>query len=266
MGTALAFSISQAVSSLFGNGFAGVSVKEGWAFSGKVRIHYLDSDPAERAAEVPLLLIPGMLGSGEDYLVDMKSLAPRRCISVSLRGRGNSDAPEQGYSFEDHIVDVEAVVNATGLSGFCTLGHSVGVSYAIGYAFRHPDSLQGLVLLDYPACYPAFGPKWVDRALSTISDQTRAPAMLALQRESVEVPLWQSWSESSAPYSSSAAARRGPCCRRTTRRSTANAFPELGPSSSRTPGTNHGIPTETDTYTNSERSSRKSIPGSRSPS
>ena len=167
-------------------------VTGGWAFSGKVRIHYLDSDPAERAAEVPLLLIPGMLGSAEDYLADMESLAPRRCVSVSLRGRGKSDAPEQGYSFEDHIDDIEAVVRATELSGFCALGHSTGVSYAIGYASRHPDSLRGLVLLDYPARYPAIGPKWVDRALSIISDQARAPVVRALQRESVEVPLWQS--------------------------------------------------------------------------
>lgn len=167
-------------------------VREGWALSDKVQIHYLDSDPAQRAGGLPLLLIPGMLGAAEDYLSDMESLAPRRCVSASLRGRGKSDAPKQGYSFEDHVDDVQAVVHAAGLSGFCALGYSTGVAYALGYAVRHPSALQGLVLLDYPARYPAIGPEWVDRALPFLSDPAREPVVGALQRESVEVPLWES--------------------------------------------------------------------------
>src|SRR6058998_1570026 len=109
-----------------------MSVSTGWVNNKGVRLHYLDSGGAQGSTFVPVVFIPGFLGSAENYHREMDSLHGRRCVAVSLRGRGLSDAPETGYSFEDHVSDIEALVDEVGLEGFCLCAYSVGVAYAIG--------------------------------------------------------------------------------------------------------------------------------------
>ncbi len=114
----------------------------------------METCAAQGSALVPVAFIPGFLGSAENYRREMDSLPERRCVAVSLRGRGLSDAPEAEYSFEDHVSDIEAFVDQVGLQGFCLCAYSVGVAYAIGFASSHPGLLAGLILADYSAHYP----------------------------------------------------------------------------------------------------------------
>jgi len=137
-----------------------------------------------------MIFIPGMLSSAEDYVQEMTSLKPRRCISLSLRGRGKSDAPQSGYSFENHISDIEALVAKLHLKGFCLMGYSVGVAYAVGYAIRHHATLKGLIVGDYPALYPAFGPAWTERVLKDHPGVAQPHAVRAMQKESSRIQLW----------------------------------------------------------------------------
>lgn len=139
---------------------------------------------------MPIVFIPGALGSAEEYRTEFAALASRRCIALSLRGRGQSDAPKTGYSFPEHIADIEAVVNKSGLDAFCIMAYSVGVAFMIGYASRHPQRVAGLIVGDYPARYPAISPEWVERALTDSQGRVKPHAVHALQRESSEVLLW----------------------------------------------------------------------------
>ena len=69
---------------------------DGWADNHGVRLHYLETGTA--SCSLPLVFLPGTFGYAEDYIDEMSALAPRRCMAVSLRGRGRSDTPAVGYS------------------------------------------------------------------------------------------------------------------------------------------------------------------------
>jgi pimeloyl-ACP methyl ester carboxylesterase len=131
-----------------------------WAENQGIRLHYLESDVVE-ASGVPIVFIPGRLGSAEHYLEQMEALAPRRCLAMSLRGRGQSEAPSTGYTFTDHVADVEAVIADSGLEYFCLMAYSIGVPFGIEYAARHPQKAAGLILGNYPAHYRAISPQWM---------------------------------------------------------------------------------------------------------
>lgn len=163
---------------------------DGWAVNLDVRIHYLDSDPAGTTKIVSIVFVPDTLGAAEDYQDVIKLLAPRRCIAVSLRGRGKSDAPETGYGFADHVGDLEAVIEKTGLRDFCLMGYARGVPPTIEYAARYPERLCGLILADYPAHMPPYPANWAERMLAAIPEWSRPHVVHAVQRESEAVDLW----------------------------------------------------------------------------
>ncbi len=119
------------------------TIRERWVDNLGVRLHYIQSNPDAPETLVPLVYIHGAYGTAEGFLPEMEALSPRRCLSVSLRGRGKSDAPEAGYSFDHHISDIKALVNHLNLRRFCLMGWSVGVAYSIGYASHHPGPWPG---------------------------------------------------------------------------------------------------------------------------
>jgi pimeloyl-ACP methyl ester carboxylesterase/DNA-binding CsgD family transcriptional regulator len=68
-------------------------------------------------------------------------------IRYDQRGCGLSDWDPPSISFEAWVDDLEAVVDALGLSRFALLGTSQGGAVAIAYAARHPTRVSHLVLL-----------------------------------------------------------------------------------------------------------------------
>ncbi|MDP9355522.1 MAG: alpha/beta hydrolase [Chloroflexota bacterium] len=173
--------------------------KEAWAESRGARIHYLDSGGSDTPDFTPLVYIPGGLGSAEEFRSEMAVLAPRRCLSISLRGRGKSDAPNAGYSFDHHVTDIESVIDQSGLGHCCLMAYSMSVPYAIAYAARHPRRLSGLIIIDYPARYPAIPPEWADQVIGASPEGPRPQAVRGVQRESGEVLLWDRLSEIGCP-------------------------------------------------------------------
>src|SRR6266571_5456785 len=104
--------------------FAGSSDKppvtrDGWVDNNGVRLHYIESQPRTSVELVPIVFIPGALGTAELYYREIESLAPRRCVAISLRGRGKNNAPERGYTLEDHASDIDAVIRQSELNSFC---------------------------------------------------------------------------------------------------------------------------------------------------
>src|SRR5262249_38656503 len=79
------------------------SLAERWVDNRGVRLHCLVRPATTEAAGMPFVIIAGTFGMAEDYVAEMTALAPRPCVAPSLRGRGQSDTPETGYTFEDHV-------------------------------------------------------------------------------------------------------------------------------------------------------------------
>jgi pimeloyl-ACP methyl ester carboxylesterase len=68
-------------------------ISDCWADNRGVRLHYLDSGRETSGGLVPVVFIPGAMGTAELYRHEIQSLAPRRRVAMSLRGCGKSEAP-----------------------------------------------------------------------------------------------------------------------------------------------------------------------------
>ncbi len=170
------------------------SFREGWWKNGNVRLHYVESGWDSPSKLTPLVYAHTGFGTAEVFIPEMKALSPRRCVACSLRGRGNSDAPDAGYSFDENVSDIDAVVNHLTFDKICVMGWSIGVTYSIAYAAQHPELVSGLILLDYPARYPKFSTGWAERWSSEPSvkdNPDRMRGLRGLERESIETLLWE---------------------------------------------------------------------------
>jgi len=172
-------------------------IEQRWVTNGAVRLHCLAQE--SDSPLTPFLIVPGTFGVAEDYIQEMEALAPRRCIAVSLRGRGQSDAPASGYRFEDHVADIAAAAAQLGDERFAMMGYSMGAAYALGFAAQQMRKIAGLIVGDYPARYRALSPKWAERAVASMPERARPEVAAALQRESSEVLLWDSLSSIDCP-------------------------------------------------------------------
>lgn len=69
-------------------------------------------------------------------------------LRYDARGTGLSDWKAPEISFESWVRDLQAVVDAAGLSRFALLGMSLGAGVAVAFAARFPERVSHLVLLN----------------------------------------------------------------------------------------------------------------------
>src|SRR5262245_15589905 len=114
---------------------------------GRMRFHYLDWGTAGRP---PVVFLHG--GGLNAHTWDLVCLALRRerhCVALDQRGHGESEwSPQMDYSTESHVGDLDAFVEALGLTRFVLVGMSLGGVNALAWAGRHSDRLAGLVVVD----------------------------------------------------------------------------------------------------------------------
>jgi pimeloyl-ACP methyl ester carboxylesterase len=70
-----------------------------------------------------------------------------RLFALDLRGYGNSDKPETGYTCARFADDVGEAIAGWGLTRYAVLGHSMGGKIAQILAARRPEGLAALLLL-----------------------------------------------------------------------------------------------------------------------
>ena len=133
-----------------------------------VRIHSVDWAPTGATDALPLVFLPGGLGSAWQWEEEAVAATrgrfggrARRVVGVDRRGLGGSDAPEHGYSQGDFASDVAAVVDDLRLDVFVLAGHSYGVSIALEYALRSAARVAALVLLEHAAQTPPRNPPFL---------------------------------------------------------------------------------------------------------
>lgn len=169
-----------------------------------VRVHALDSGRID-AALPPVLVVPGMGEYADEYAWLLDALGARRVVVVDVRGRGRSDVPESGYTWEHHIGDLRAVVEALELDRPIVVAFSRGSSYALGYALTYPTDVRGLVVGDYFARHVGLPPEIADQQLQSKIRGTRMAermpehAVRQVVAESREVPLWDRLVELQCP-------------------------------------------------------------------
>jgi pimeloyl-ACP methyl ester carboxylesterase len=149
--------------------------------------------------KTPLLLLHGLAdhslvwSSLGDYLAsDYQIIAP------DLRGHGESEKPEFGYSFEDYIKDLEQLMIELDWESCHVIGHSWGAKLVCLWATKHPEKFRSLTLVD-----PFFIGKIPDifkltfpilyRVLSFLKLTQSFASYDAIAEKAKQLPEYQGW-------------------------------------------------------------------------
>jgi len=98
----------------------------------KVKVNGITMNYDQQGTSEPLILIPYLTADYACYAFQVAEYAKHyTCISVDLRGTGETDKPEGAYSTEVLADDIAAFMQALGLQKAHISGLSLGA--AIGY-------------------------------------------------------------------------------------------------------------------------------------
>ncbi len=95
----------------------------------------------------PLVLIPYLAADHACYAFQVAEYAKHfTCISLDLRGTGESDRSDGGYTTETLADDVAAFMQAAGIGKAHVAGLSLGAAVGMWLAAKHPDRVESLSL------------------------------------------------------------------------------------------------------------------------
>jgi 3-oxoadipate enol-lactonase len=113
----------------------------------KVKANNITINYEQQGAGDPLILIPFLTADNACYAFQVAEYAKHfTCISLDLRGTGESDKPEGEYSTEVLADDVAAFMGALGIRKAHISGLSLGAAIGMWLAAKHPDMVASLSL------------------------------------------------------------------------------------------------------------------------
>jgi esterase len=137
-------------------------------------LHYLEW-PGTTADPALIFLHGGGLHAHTFDVVGNLLRNRARCISLDLRGHGESEWSPGQYGSEQTADDISAIVTQFGLKRVVVVGHSMGGIGAIAWAARRPPELTGLVVVDV-------GPELTNPTTASINDFiTSQPSFAGLE-------------------------------------------------------------------------------------
>lgn len=113
----------------------------------KVNANHIAINYDQQGTGAPLILIPYLAADHACYAFQVPEYAKHfTCISLDLRGTGETDKPEGAYSIELLADDVAAFMQAAGIQKAHISGLSLGAAVGMWLAAKHPDKVQSLSL------------------------------------------------------------------------------------------------------------------------
>jgi pimeloyl-ACP methyl ester carboxylesterase len=113
----------------------------------KVRANNITINYEQQGSGEPLVLLPYLAADHACYAFQLEEYARRfTCISMDLRGAGESDKPEGVYSTEQFADDVAALMQAIGVRRAHVSGLSMGGATGMWLAAKYPDRVRSLSL------------------------------------------------------------------------------------------------------------------------
>jgi pimeloyl-ACP methyl ester carboxylesterase len=116
---------------------------------------YVSAYGARPTAAVPVVCLPGLARTGDDFDTLATALAgdrkrPRYVVAMDYRGRGRSDYDRNpfNYNFANELADVLAVLTALDIGPAVIVGTSRGGILAMLLASARPTAIAGVVLND----------------------------------------------------------------------------------------------------------------------
>lgn len=124
-----------------------------------------------RGAGYPILCLHGHPGRGLSMSVFTHHLSQRfLTLAPDLRGYGRSQV-KTAFCMEDHLLDLEALLDRFQIENCLILGWSLGGILAMELSLRFPDRVSGLILVATAARPTGSHPpvSWVDEANTAIA-------------------------------------------------------------------------------------------------
>jgi len=113
----------------------------------KVKANDININYEQQGNGDPLILIPYLAADNACYAFQVADYAKHfTCISLDLRGTGETDKPEGDYSTEVLADDVAAFMGAVGIEKAHISGLSLGAAAGMWLAAKYPDKVKSLSL------------------------------------------------------------------------------------------------------------------------
>src|SRR5512137_99455 len=113
----------------------------------KVKANNITMNYDQQGAGEPLILIPYLAADYACYAFQVAEYARHfTCISLDLRGTGESDKPEGSYTTEVLAEDVAAFMRAVGIPKAHIAGLSLGAAIGMWIASKYPETVASLSL------------------------------------------------------------------------------------------------------------------------
>src|SRR5690242_9331138 len=141
----------------------------------KVTARNITFNYEQQGSGEPLIIIPHIAADHACYAFQLQDYASHfTCISIDLRGTGESDVPVGDYSTETLADDVAAFMQAIGVQRAHVSGLSMGGAVALRLAAKYPAKVKSLAV---HSCWPK-----TDLFLKTVLEswQTTARALASV--------------------------------------------------------------------------------------
>jgi len=113
----------------------------------KIKANNIEINYAEQGTGEPLILIPYLAADHACYAFHVADYSKHfTCISLDLRGTGESSKPVGSYTTEDLADDVAAFMQARGIKKAHISGLSLGAAIGMWLAAKYPGNVASLSL------------------------------------------------------------------------------------------------------------------------
>jgi pimeloyl-ACP methyl ester carboxylesterase len=111
----------------------------------KVKANNITLNYEQQGSGEPLILLPFLSADNACYTFQVAEYAKHfTCISVDLRGTGESDRPIAPYSIEDLADDIAAFLDALNIPSAHITGLSLGGGIGLWLAAKYPNKVKSL--------------------------------------------------------------------------------------------------------------------------
>jgi 3-oxoadipate enol-lactonase len=114
----------------------------------RITVHGVNLAVEERGEGPAVLFVHGYPLDRTIWREQIGALEGFRCIAVDLRGMGQSDSPDLGYSMPIYAADLAALLDVLGVDDVVLCGLSMGGYVAFEFLRQWRSRVRGLVLMD----------------------------------------------------------------------------------------------------------------------
>jgi len=148
-------------------------MQSGYANANGIRIHYHRTGGDKPS----MVLAHGFSDNGLCWMGIVPALQDDyHVIMYDARGHGLSDAPESGYSTDDHVEDLAGLIRFLELEKPVLMGHSMGAGTVAWTIARYPDIARAAILED-PGLHRHTQQPVSEEELKAMIDQRRAEVL-----------------------------------------------------------------------------------------